>query len=97
MMDIFKKSYEPLPYKNNDDLIYAVKNPAKQELQEIEKSFARVFATPDGERVLGHLQTITFQRALGAGAADEQLRYLEGQRAMVASILRLIDRGCNPQ
>ena len=47
----------------------------------------------DGQRVLAHLQVLTFQRALGPGVADEQLRYIEGQRSMVATILRLIDRG----
>ena len=65
------------------------------EARDIERSFTRLFASDDGQKVLAHLQTISFQRALGPGAPDEQLRYLEGQRAMVATILRLIDRGRN--
>ncbi|MCB1563470.1 MAG: hypothetical protein KDJ75_07845 [Alphaproteobacteria bacterium] len=66
---------------------------AKTEAREVEKAFARLFSSDDGRKVLAHLQVMTFQRALGPGTSDEQLRYLEGQRAMVASILRLIDRG----
>ena len=72
---------------------YVAPAPPRSELRDIEKSFARLFSTGDGPRVLGHLQAMTFQRALGPACSDEQLRYLEGQRAMVAAILRLIDRG----
>ena len=64
-------------------------------MREIENSYARLFATDDGRRALAHLQTITFQRALGAATPDEQIRYAEGQRSLVATILRLIDRGRN--
>ena len=63
------------------------------EQKDIERLFARLFSTEDGKMVLAYLQTITFQRALGMGAPDEQLRYMEGQRSMIATILRLIDRG----
>lgn len=59
----------------------------------VEKAFARVFSTDDGKVVLSHLQSITFQRALGPDAPDAQLRYLEGQRAMIATIMRLIRSG----
>lgn len=74
-------------------LVYSLPEPAKLEMREIEKSFARLFTTDDGRRVLAHLQVITFQRALGAATPDEQIRYAEGQRSLVATILRLIDRG----
>lgn len=60
---------------------------------EIERAFARAFSTDDGRAVLAHLQALTFQRCLGPDCADQQLRYLEGQRSLVATILRLIDRG----
>ncbi|MDH5723021.1 MAG: hypothetical protein OEY94_06840 [Alphaproteobacteria bacterium] len=76
--------------------IYTASLPEKIEMREIEKSFARLFATEDGRKVLAHLQAITFQRALGALSADEELRFAEGQRALMAKILRLIDRGRNP-
>lgn len=59
----------------------------------LEKAFARLFSSDDGQLVLSHLQSITFQRALGPEAPDAQLRYLEGQRAMIATIMRLIRAG----
>lgn len=59
----------------------------------VEKAFARVFSTDDGQVILSHLQSMTFQRALGPDATDTQLRYLEGQRAMIATIMRLIRSG----
>lgn len=63
------------------------------DLKEVERSFARIFASDDGQRVMAYLQSVTFQRALGAEATHSQLRHLEGQRALVASMLRLIARG----
>ena len=78
-------------------LIHTPHEPGKAEMREIEKAFARLFASDDGQKVLAHLQVVTFQRALGPGVADEQLRYMEGQRAMIATILRMIDRGRKPQ
>ncbi len=62
----------------------------------IEKAFARVFSTKDGQLILSHLQSISFQRTLGPEASDMQLRYLEGQRAMIATIMRLIRSGRTP-
>ncbi len=66
---------------------------SRLEQQEIERSFARVFSTEEGKKVLAWLQVMTFQRAAGMSTPDEQLRYMEGQRSLVASILRMIDRG----
>lgn len=63
------------------------------EQRDIERSFARCFGTEDGQKVLSHLQVLTFQRAYGPDSSDEKLRYTEGQRALVGMILRLIDRG----
>ncbi|MFK7840106.1 MAG: hypothetical protein AB8B83_07215 [Bdellovibrionales bacterium] len=78
-------------------LTYAQVEPGKIEMREIEKAFTRLFTTQDGQKVLAHLQVLTFQRALGPGVASEQLRYMEGQRSMVATILRLVDRGRKPR
>ncbi|MBI1301332.1 MAG: hypothetical protein GC137_06700 [Alphaproteobacteria bacterium] len=71
-------------------------DPHKAELREIEKAFARLFSSEDGQKVLSHLQSVTFERALGAASPDQHLRYVEGQRSLVATILRLIDRGKKP-
>jgi len=56
-------------------------------------SFARCFAGPDGARVLGVLRAMTVERTLGPDATDAALRHLEGQRALVATILALAARG----
>jgi hypothetical protein len=73
--------------------VYAAPTPGRMDMQDIERTYARLFASDDGQKVLAHLQVMTFHRAMGPSCPDEQLRYMEGQRAMVASILRLIDRG----
>lgn len=96
MFDILKSDILPPVSNKNTELIYRSQQPEKTEVREIEKCFARLFSTDDGQRVLSHLQVITFNRALGPDSADQQLRYLEGQRSMVATILRLIDRGRRP-
>ena len=61
--------------------------------REIERCFARVFSSDDGQKIIGYLQTLTFQRAMPAEATDALLRHSEGQRALVAKMLRLIERG----
>jgi len=66
---------------------------SKLEQRDIEHCFARLFSTEDGKKVLAWLQVMTFQRAQGPNTTDDQLRYMEGQRSLMASILRLIDRG----
>ncbi len=66
---------------------------SRLEKREIEKSYARLFGTEDGKRVLAHLQTVAFMRAYSAESSDEQIRYAEGQRALVANMLRLINAG----
>ncbi len=81
--------------KNETGIVYAVPDPGRMEMRDIERTYARLFSSDDGKRVLAHLQVMTFHRALGASSPDEQLRYIEGQRSLVATILRLIDRGRN--
>lgn len=77
-------------------LVYAPVESGKREMRDVEKAFARLFSSEDGQKVLSYLQVITFQRALGHASPEEQLRYMEGQRSLVATILRLIDRGRKP-
>lgn len=60
---------------------------------ETEKSFARVFAGPDGDTVLSHLRKMTVGRVLGPLAGDGELRHLEGQRYLYARIHALAARG----
>ncbi|MCL2538474.1 MAG: hypothetical protein FWF34_01780 [Alphaproteobacteria bacterium] len=62
-------------------------------MKNIEQSYARVFGTTDGKRVIAHLREITIERFLGPDASDSALRTLEGQRALVHKIEALIKRG----
>lgn len=83
----------PIPmHEAERQMVYAA-HVAKLEQRDVERAFARLFSSEDGQKVLAWLQTMTFNRAQGATTSEEQLRYMEGQRAMVATILRLIDRG----
>ncbi|MCI5061302.1 MAG: hypothetical protein MRY79_09595 [Alphaproteobacteria bacterium] len=66
---------------------------SRMEAQEIERLFTRVFSSEEGKKLLAYLQVTTFQRALGADSSDSQIRFAEGQRALVANISRLIERG----
>ncbi len=93
--NIFQKLDAPSSALTQRGMVYSLPQPAKLEMREVERAFARLFSSDDGQKVLAHLQVITFQRALGAATPDEQIRYAEGQRSLVATILRLIDRGRN--
>lgn len=75
-------------------LVFNPANP-RIEQKDMERAFARLFSSEDGQKVLAYLQVMTFQRALGPSTPEDQLRYMEGQRSLMATILRLIDRGRN--
>ena len=57
------------------------------------RSAARVFRGEDGTLLLTHLRALTLDRHLGPEASDAALRHLEGQRALVAHLERLITEG----
>jgi hypothetical protein len=82
-----------IPFQSVQNDFAIADHVSKLEQREIERCFARLFATDDGKKVLAWLQVITFQKAQGVNSSDDQLRYTEGQRSLMASILRLIDRG----
>ncbi len=56
-------------------------------------AFARLFHRPEAETVLAYLKRRTLERALPPDATDAELRFLEGQRALVAHIIALIQQG----
>lgn len=56
-------------------------------------AFVRCFHTVDGQRVLQHLRHLTLDRTVGPATSNKALRYLEGQRALVAHIVSLVARG----
>lgn len=74
-------------------LIFSLPEPGAAQGKDIEKVFARLFSSDDGKRVLAYLQSITFMRAAGMDVSDRSLRYLEGQRSLMAVIVSLIARG----
>ena len=87
--------FKPQTENAHDNLIYAATagRRTRPEQQSVERAFARLFSSEDGRQVLAHLQVMTFHRAHSAETSDAQLRYAEGQRALVGQILRLIEKG----
>lgn len=67
--------------------------PPQPEEDRLALSFARCFKGSDGAAVIGHLRHVILDRRLGPNASDAELRFLEGQRTVVAHILSMIDRG----
>lgn len=65
----------------------------RRDLTDVQKSYVRAFATTDGQEVLNHLQRTTFFRVLPSDSQDKDIRYIEGQRAVVAQIMRHIAAG----
>ena len=68
-------------------------NPEENSKKNLARAFARTFSSPDGERVLAHLRSITFDRYFGPETTESTLRYAEGQRALVACIEAFINQG----
>ena len=54
---------------------------------------AKVFASPEGQRLLDHLERAYLLRRMPPGATDQELRHLEGQRCLVAHLQSLVARG----
>lgn len=93
MLSMLKPKNDVPMTRVEQGLVYAPAEPGATEMRNVERAFARLFSSEDGQKVLAYLQALTFQRALGPVTPDEQLRYQEGQRSLMATILRLIDRG----
>ena len=82
-----------LKSSSNNRPVFEMPELPRSEKQQVEKIYARLFSTEDGQQVLAHLQSIAFLRAYGAESSDAQIRYAEGQRALVATIMRLVNAG----
>lgn len=89
---MFKSLKDKILDKAQDNFVYA-NHVSRLEQKEIERLFIRTFSSEDGQKALAYLQLVTFQRALAVTATNEQLRYMEGQRALISMILRFMDRG----
>jgi hypothetical protein len=59
---------------------------------ELARAFAGCFRGSHGRRVLRHLRALTLERVLGPESPDTLLRYVEGQRQLVAYICTLVER-----
>lgn len=66
---------------------------ANSDQKNIDRLFARVFSNDDGQRILAYLHHITTNRVLAFNASEEQLRHMEGQRALLQTIEKLTARG----
>lgn len=60
---------------------------------DLARVFARSFAKGDSGIALRHLRQTFLDRRLGPQASDAELRFMEGQRSVVAYILSMIQRG----
>jgi hypothetical protein len=63
------------------------------EPQELHKAFARFLASPEAETVLTHLHAITRNRIFGPDVGEPVLRYVEGQKALIAYMERMATAG----
>ncbi|MQX35480.1 hypothetical protein [Roseospira navarrensis] len=68
-------------------------DPSREDRAVLARACARLFAHDDGRRLLAHLHALTLGRHLGPESSDAALRHLEGQRALVAHLTRLIAEG----
>jgi len=91
---MFFKTKKPA-CSNAIDLFQELAAMPAQDMRDVEKTFARLFASDDGKKALSYLQRATYQRVMSADTTDAQLRYLEGQRALVSSMMRFAERGRN--
>ena len=55
------------------------------------RAFTRCFSGRDGELVLGHLRRTVLDRRLGPETSNAKLRFVEGQRSIVARILAMAE------
>jgi hypothetical protein len=63
--------------------------PTASNATELQNAFVRTFASDAGHQVLTALRRLTIERRLPPDAPEALLRFVEGQRALVAHIERL--------
>lgn len=67
--------------------------PVQQDLKQLHDSYRAVFDSKDGERVLTHLCKVGFVNDTSYVSGDPyETAHREGQRRLVLSILRFLDR-----
>jgi len=63
---------------------------SKADPHEIQKILKKVFLSTEGRKVLAYLSFITCQKVQNANVSKEHLYYLEGQRALINNIQKII-------
>jgi len=89
MFRLFNKVQQVSLFQYSTD-IEAIKFFSKSEKQEIEKLMKRVFNTEDGRKALAYLNFLSTYKTYNYNASKQQLYFIEGQRAFVANIQRII-------
>lgn len=64
--------------------------------ENVTRSFARCFQSPDGQIVMEHLYQQTLGRVTDPVTNDTHLRFLEGQRQLVLWMAQMTAKGQNP-
>jgi len=64
---------------------------SKDEDERISKNIMSLFNTPNGIEVLKYLKSVTIEAVSGANISDAELRHLEGQRYLVALMVKRIN------
>jgi len=72
-----------------------IKTLSNSEQKNIDRLFTRVFSNDDGQKILAYLHHITTNRVTAPNVSEEQLRHMEGQRALLQTIEKLTARGRN--
>lgn len=74
---------------------YDAPSPGNDDIPDLARAAAQVWASAPGRLLLEHLSDITLGRKLAPSATDAELRHLEGQRALVHHVKFLILKGRN--
>lgn len=64
---------------------------SKEEDNIISQNVLSLFKTPNGLEVLKYLKSVTIEAVSGANISDAELRHLEGQRYIIALIVKRIN------
>ena len=65
--------------------------------EKISKDILSLFNTPNGSAVLGYLRSVTTDIVSGGNISDGELRHLEGQRYVIALIVKRTNHAQNIQ
>ena len=66
---------------------------SKEKDKIISQNIQSLFKTPTGQEVLKYLKSVTIEAVSGSNISDAELRHLEGQRYIVALIVKRINHG----